>query len=109
MVREWRGPLWPEALYKVGRCHLAKGDAEKAFAYFQRVYVLYGGYTTWVAKAYLDSGACLEQLGRKVEAARTYQEMLAVDALIKTPEGREALQRVTKLPAVPVEEVADET
>ena len=109
MVREWRGPMWPEALYKLGRCTLEQGEAEKAFAFFQRVYVLYAHYGQWTVKAYLDSGHCLEKLGRLTEAYRTYEEMLATNDFAATPEGREAEARMKKLPVPPViEESTDE-
>lgn len=101
MTREWRGPLWPEGIYKVGRCLFDQGNVEKAFAYFQRVYVLYGGHPEWVAKAYLDSGKCLIKLGRKAEAASTFQEMLDNESLADRPEGKEAEKLMKTLPPPP--------
>ncbi|MGA0333974.1 MAG: tetratricopeptide repeat protein, partial [Kiritimatiellia bacterium] len=98
LVREWRGPLWPEALYKIGLCLLQRGEPEKAFAYFQRVYVLYARHSEWAAKAYLESGKCLETLQRQTEAAQTYTEMLANPALAGTAAGEQARQRLANLP-----------
>lgn len=98
LVREWRGPLWPEALYKTGLCILQGGDTKKAFAYFQRVYVLYASHHEWAAKAYLESGKCLEKLNRPAEAALTYQEMLEIPSFASTPAGEQARKRLANLP-----------
>lgn len=89
-VRAWRGPLTPESLYWSAVCKRSQGDTEKAFAYFQRVYVLYGQYPEWVAKAYAGSVACLRELGREDELIRTWREMLAIPEVAARPEGREA-------------------
>lgn len=96
-VREWRGPLTPEALYWIGVCRLEQGDPREAFAYFQRVYVLYGGYTDWAAKAYEKSLAALEELGRTEDIIQTCREMLANEAIAARPEGRRARARLEKL------------
>jgi len=96
-IREWRGPLTPQALYWIGICTLDQGDAQEAFAFFQRVYVMYEGYTEWAAKAYEGSIICLEKLGRTDDIIRTCQEMLADDELAATPEGLSARVRLDKL------------
>lgn len=96
-VREWRGPLTPQALYWIGICTYEQGRTEEAFAFFQRVYVLYGSYAEWVAKAYEGSLLCLEKMGRTDDIIRTCREMLANEALASTPEGRRAQARLTKL------------
>lgn len=89
-VREWRGPLTPQALYWTAVCKKSQGDTEKAFAYFQRVYVLYGQYPEWVARAYAGSVECLRELGRDEELVRTWREMVAIPEIAARPEGREA-------------------
>lgn len=97
-VKEWRGPLWPEALYWIGICHLEQGTPREAFAFFQRIYVLYEAYPAWVAKAYLKSAECLERLDQKADAVKTLQEMLSKESLAQLPETKEAqamLQRLT--------------
>lgn len=103
LVREWRGPLWAEALYKLGRCREAAGNLEEAFAYYQRVYVLYAHHLTWAAKAYLASAHCLEALNRPAEARATYEEMLGVAALQDLPEIQTARERIAALPPPPME------
>lgn len=89
-VRAWRGPLTPKALYFTGVCLMEQGKTEEACAWFQRVYVLYGGYPEWTAKAYAASFQCLEKLGRTEEARRTLREMVSQPELAATPEGRRA-------------------
>ena len=96
-VKEWRGPLWAESIYQVGICLLEQGKIKEAFAYFQRVYVLYQNYAEWVARAYLQSAQCLEKLNQRQDAIQTYKEMLALEKLKDRPEYREAEQRLSKL------------
>jgi len=96
--REWRGPLTPESLYWIGECTLAQGKTEEAFAFFQRVYVMYEGYTEWAAKAYEASVQCLEKLGgRTDEIIATYEEMLSKDEIAATPQGVRARERLAEL------------
>jgi len=90
-IREWRGPLTPEALFYTGLCKLELNEIEEAFAYFQRIYVLYEGYTDWAAPAYVRSIECLKLLGGHSEdIIKTYQEMLANEQVAATPEGQQA-------------------
>lgn len=97
-IREWRGPLTPEALYYSGLCKMELGAVEEAFAYFQRIYVLYEDYTEWVAPAYAMSVQCMEKLGGyDQEIINTYREMLANEKVAATPEGREAAERLEEL------------
>lgn len=97
-VREWRGPLTPQALYWIGICKFDQGDVKEAFAFFQRVYVMYEGYTEWVAKAYEGSILCLEKMGGRTEdIISTCEEMLSKEAIAATPEGVRARARLAKL------------
>jgi tetratricopeptide (TPR) repeat protein len=97
-IREWRGPLTPEALYCIGLCKMELDDADEAFAYFQRIYVLYEDYTEWVAPAYAKSIECLTLLGgRTQDIINTYEEMLTNEKVAATPEGREARVQLNKL------------
>lgn len=96
-VREYRGPLWPESLYQIGVCRLQEGNAREAFAYFQRIYVLYQNYADWTARAYLQSAICLENLNKRQDAIKTYSEMLSNERLKQTPEYQEAEKRLAKL------------
>lgn len=96
-VKEWRGPLWPESLYRVGECLFAQGKLQEAFGYFQRVYVLYEGYPDWAGRAYLQSGIVLEKLNRRREAVTTYQEMLSHEAFHAMECAQEARARLEAL------------
>lgn len=96
-VREWRGPLWPESLYRIGSTLLAQGKLQEAFGYFQRVYILYEGYPEWAARAYLQSGVVLERLNRRREAIATYREMLANETYRGLDAGAEAERRLSAL------------
>ncbi len=97
-IREWRGPLTPEALYCSGICKLELGEVEEAYAYFQRIYVLYEDYTQWVAPAYAKSIKCLELLGgRGEEIINTYREMLKNEKVAATPDGKTARKRLQEL------------
>ena len=96
-IREWRGPLTPEALYWIGVCTLEQGNPTEAFAFFQRVYVMYEGHAEWAAKAYAGSILCLEKLGRTEDVISTYEEMLSKEAIAATPEGVQARARLAQL------------
>ena len=95
--RAWRGPAWPAALFGGGLCYEEQGDPRKAFAYYQRIYVLYGTYEPWVAQAYLASARCLEALDRDEDAVRTYRELLANSRMRRFPAYGEAEQRLRAL------------
>lgn len=89
-VREWRGPLWPEALYGRGECARLQRQFAVATAFYERIYVLYGNYRDWCAKAYLARARCLLQLQDDAKARETLAEMLADPELAAAPEGAEA-------------------
>jgi TolA-binding protein len=96
-VREWKGPLWAEALYKIGMVYLAEDQPREAFAFFQRTYVLYSAYKEWAARAYLRSGQALEALGLAGQAAQTYREFLERDEYQGMPQYLEAERRLEQL------------
>ena len=89
-VKDWRGPLWPTALLRLGDTRLEQGKAQEAFGYYQRVYVMYAGYPELAAEAYLHSARILEKQGKSAEVKRTLQEMLDQPALAEQPIAREA-------------------
>jgi TolA-binding protein len=74
-VKEWKGELWPEALYLIGESLRAQGKEKESFAYYQRIYVLYTHYKDWASKAYLRCAEISEKLGFKEDAKRTLEEM----------------------------------
>jgi TolA-binding protein len=96
-VKEWKGELWPEALYFIGESLRQLGKEKEAYAYFQRIYVLYPHYREWTAKAYLRCAEISEKLGLKDDAVRTLGEMLANQSLRSTSEYVSAEQRLKEL------------
>ena len=96
-VKEWKGELWPEALYFIGESLREQGKEKEAYAYFQRIYVLYPHYKEWTAKAYLRCAEISEKLGLKDDAVRTLGEMLANQSLRSTSEWVSAEQRLKEL------------
>lgn len=96
-VKEWRGEIWAESLYKIGLCHLDQGDVREAFAFFQRMYVMYAGYPEWAAKGYLKSAECLLRLNLRVDAVKTYRELLAQENMQDTPQAEIARRKLKEL------------
>jgi tetratricopeptide (TPR) repeat protein len=96
-IREWRGPVTAESIFSMGDIDQQQGKFNEAITYYQRVYVAYQRFAEWVAKAYLESGKCFEQLGKGQEAINTYKEMLKNDKLLKFPEADEARKRLELL------------
>ncbi|MCF7848384.1 MAG: tetratricopeptide repeat protein [Kiritimatiellales bacterium] len=91
-VTEWRGPIFAEAMCGMGQCRKAQGNYEKAFAYFQRTYLLYKGYDNgyWAAEAYLGSVECLRSMGDEVQAVKTLHAMLEDDYVNELPQAETA-------------------
>ncbi|OUX38570.1 MAG: hypothetical protein CBE26_01050 [Kiritimatiellaceae bacterium TMED266] len=97
-VREWRGSLTPQLLFEMGSCRQSLGQWAEAFACFQRIYVLYGGYPDWVVKAYVESLVCLDKLGgREKEMVRTCEEMLSIPVIAAYPEAEMARAYLRRL------------
>jgi len=96
-VRQWRGPAWAEANFKIGLTYFEQGDFEAAFGFCQRVYVLYAGVEQWAAEAYLVSGMALERLNRSGDAAATYRELLADERLADESAAAIAAERLAAL------------
>lgn len=93
-VREWRGALWPAALYGRGECSRLQRNFEEASAYFERIYLLYSQYRDWTAKAYLARADCLARLRLYQKAIETLNEMLASTDLKDQPQIEEARKRL---------------
>lgn len=66
-----------EALFLIGEDLAKAGETEKATAYFERVYVVYGKYRDLVARSYFRRGELLEKLGNKTGAYEVYAELAA--------------------------------
>lgn len=96
-VAEWRGPLFAEAMFGMGKCAEAKGDYAKAHAFYQRTYLLYKNYDNgvWAAEAYRAAARCLVKLGEKEKAAKTLRAMLE-DPYVNTLPQAEAVRKKLK-------------
>lgn len=96
-VREWRGPVWPKALYSIGETYLQLGKTKEAYPYFQRIYVLYRNHRDIAAKAYLRCAEISLELGLKGDATRTLAEMLANPDFESLPEFSEARKKFDEI------------
>ncbi len=103
--RQWRGPATAQSVYSLGEILLKRGGREnlaEAQANFQRVYISYKKYTSWVARAYISSGETFEKLGQLKEALATYREMVRDKRFADYPELEQAKSRISVLePQVP--------
>ena len=75
-TREWRGESTALAVYSLGDIMRQQNKLPEAIAYYQRVFVAYQLYLPWVAKSYVASAECFQQLGKNQEAVNTYRELL---------------------------------
>lgn len=94
-TREWRGELTAQAVYYLGVIEEREGRLAEAAAYYQRVFVAYQKYSTWVGKAYLKAAQCFDKLDQRKEAIAHLQEALRNDKLgpdVKS-EARELLRQ----------------
>jgi len=86
-----------EALHRIGDLYMKEGKPELAVPYYQRIYVMYGRWRDWVARAYLNSGLAFESI-KDLEAARkTYEEFVAREDLEDFPETARARERLKEL------------
>jgi TolA-binding protein len=95
-AKEWRA-LWPQALYGRGQAAQLKRQYAKAAAYYERIYVMYGGNRGWTAKAYLARAECLIRLREPSKARETLEEMLGLADLEAEPECVKARELLAKL------------
>ena len=95
-VKGWRG-AWPEALHGLGLCAEARKDWLKATVYYERIYVMYGSYRAWTAKAYFRRAECLRRAYQDKQARETLTEMLAQEELKAFPEYAQAGELLTQL------------
>ena len=95
-VRAWRGPVAAEAMYRTGESWFLRGNYEKAFAFYQRTYLLYKAYAggRWAADAYVKSAECLDKMGRPAAARNTFRAMLLDDYVRELPQSNIARERL---------------
>jgi len=99
-VREWRGEATAFSLYSLGEIQMKQKKWAEANAYFQRVFVGYQKFQTWMARSYLMSGECFEKLGKTQEAINTYNELLRNPKLLELPEAETARKRLKEIGGV---------
>ncbi|MGV3659372.1 MAG: tetratricopeptide repeat protein [Prosthecobacter sp.] len=91
-TKEWRGEATANALRMLGEIEAANGKHEAAIAYFQRVFIAHQKWKSEMAKAYLLCAKSFQALGKRDEAKKTLQEMIARKDLQDQPEMKEARQ-----------------
>ncbi len=89
-TKEWRGEATANALRMLGEIEVANGKHEAAIAYFQRVFIAHQKWKNEMAKAYLLCAKSFQALGKRDEAKKTLQEMIARKDLQDQPEMKEA-------------------
>ncbi len=90
-TREWRGESTGQAVYYLGVVEEQQNKLPEAIAYYQRVFVGYQKYATWVEKAYISAALCFDKLNKRDEAIAHLQELrrndkLGLDAKLKARE-----------------------
>ena len=90
-----------EALFCMGDLHQSQGQPRLALPYLQRVYVSYGGFQPWAAKAYLASAEAFTSLGESAAARNSYAELLASGLAPDAPERALAASMLKALGGTP--------
>lgn len=96
-VRQWRGPIWPAALFGRGECARLRGRYDKAAAFYERIYLLYANYADWAGKAYVKRAECLVKMNRTREAVEVLESALAQEGLQETDAWREASATLARI------------
>ena len=97
-VKEWKGKLWPRALYGIAQSLIGRREYAKACVPLERIYVMYSFYKGWCAKAYLERSRCLVKLREYRKAATVLREMMKYkDDYSKFKEWSEAKAELRKL------------
>jgi len=96
-VSSWRGPIFAEAMYRIGQTHEALNELTKAHAFYQRTYIQYRAFgPEWAAKAYLAAADVLLKLKSKNEAIKTWKRMLKDSYVKDLKEAKEAKKMLKK-------------
>ncbi|MCB1275083.1 tetratricopeptide repeat protein [Prosthecobacter sp.] len=96
-TKEWRGHATANALRMLGEIEATQNKHEAAIAYFQRVFIAHQKWKDEMAKSYLLCGKSFIALGKREEAKKTLQEMVARKDLQEQPEMKEAQQLLATL------------
>lgn len=95
-----RAAIKAEALVNLGDLWVATGDRKRALPYYERVYVAYGKFGEWNARAYARRGEALEKLGLPAEALEVYRELGQRQDLESFEEARLAAENIRRLEAI---------
>jgi hypothetical protein len=68
----------PFEYYYLGRAHMMRKNYAQALTFFQRARLGFGDRPEWLGETLSYEGACDEQLGRTLEAAKAYQQAVNV-------------------------------
>ena len=97
-TKEWRGHATANALRMLGEIDALNNKHEAAIAYFQRVFIAHQKWKDEMAKSYLLCAKSFVALGKREEAKKTLQEMIArKDLQGQTVEMKEAEKLVATL------------
>lgn len=96
-TKEWRGAATANGLRMLGEIEVAQGKHEAAIAYFQRVFIAHQKWKDEMAKAYLLCAKSFVALGKREEAKKHLQEMVARKDLELQPEVKEAQKLLSTL------------
>lgn len=97
-VPEWRGALSAQGTLGMAKAYAGQGDLGQAYAFYQRVYLLFKSYDDglWAAKGYLGAAQALLDLGRTEDAVKTWNAMLDDQYVAKHPLAKDALKMLKK-------------
>lgn len=77
VVRNAEAEIGAEALFRLGRLLIERGESRRAIEELSRLPTLFGGYPEWIARSYLAQARAYQQLGRTGEAARLYDRVMS--------------------------------
>ena len=77
-----------EARFRLGRLLRQSGSPNEAITELERIPSLFSGFTSWVARSYLEQARAYEQLGQRGEAQRLYDRV--INTYSNTPYAEEA-------------------
>ena len=93
-AKEWRGVEKAGSLFELGELDAVAGDKGAANARFQKVYLSFGAYKEYAAKAYLRSADMLLADGQADAATETLRLLIRNPKFSDTPEAKEASKRL---------------
>ena len=97
-TKEWRGEATANALRMLGEIEAAQGKNEAAIAYFQRVFSAHQRWKGEMVKAYVLAAKAFSALGKREEAKKHLEELLArKDVPTDLPEFKEAQKLVNSI------------